>query len=383
MEIPLLPEKAKKQILIWRILTIFFLIVIITLAILYGLGVGWKEEKKEEKEETPQEIPKESLLTLWKEGAESKKKLIEYMKTITDKNNPKYIPPESRIAVFDFDGTIFCETDTLYFDWLMYSYRILNDSSYKDKATEEQKQLAIDIKEADIHHLRSDIQMRHARSYAKAYENMTYEELDTYTKNYMQLDALGFDNMKRGEAFYEPMVELIEYLQANDFLVYLCSGADRFVLRTVSRSRLNIPENQIMGTMSTVVATGQTNRSDFSYEYKDSDTLIVGGEFRFKNVKMNKVSLIKTEIGKKPVLSFGNSSGDYSMAKYVTSNNPYESLAFMVCCDDIVNEYGDEEKATKMKTKCNETERWVAVSMRDDWERIYGKNVRKKANREL
>ena len=75
MEIPLLPEKAKKQILIWRILTIFFLIVIITLAILYGLGVGWKEEKKEEKEETPQEIPKESLLTLWKEGAESKKKI--------------------------------------------------------------------------------------------------------------------------------------------------------------------------------------------------------------------------------------------------------------------------------------------------------------------
>ena len=104
------------------------------------------------------------------------------MKTITDKNNPKYIPPESRIAVFDFDGTIFCETDTLYFDWLMYSYRILNDSSYKDKATEEQKQLAIDIKDADIHHLRPDIQMRHARAYAKAYENMTYEELDNYIK---------------------------------------------------------------------------------------------------------------------------------------------------------------------------------------------------------
>ena len=112
----------------------------------------WRRDKEademNEKEETPQEVPTESLLTLWKEGAESKKKLIEYMKTITDKNNPKYIPPESRIAVFDFDGTIFCETDTLYFDWLMYSYRILNDSSYKDKATEEQKQLAIDIKDA-------------------------------------------------------------------------------------------------------------------------------------------------------------------------------------------------------------------------------------------
>ena len=343
---------------------------------------SWLERRKKEETDSPQEVPKESLLTLWKEGAESKKILIEYMKTITDKNNPKYIPPESRIAVFDFDGTIFCETDTLYFDWLMYSYRILNDSSYEDKATEEEKQLAIDIKDADIHNLRPDIQMRHARSYARAYENMTYEELDNYTKNYMQLESLGFDNMKRGEAFYEPMVELIEYLQENDFLVYLCSGSDRFILRTVARSRSTIPENQIMGTMSTVVASGQKNRSDFSYEYKDNDTLIVGGEFRFKNVKMNKVSLIKTEIGKKPVLSFDNSSGDYSMAKYITSNNRYESLAFMICCDDTTNEYGDESKANKMKDKCRDNERWVAASMKDDWERIYAENVRKKERRE-
>ena len=187
--------------------------------------------------------------------------------------------------------------------------------------------------------------------------------------------------MKKGQAFYEPMVELINYLQENDFIVYICSGADRFILRTVVRSRLNIPENQIMGTIATVVADGQTDRSNFNYEYTENDTLIVGGEFRFKNVKMNKVSLIKTEIGKKPVLSFGNSSGDYSMAKYVTSKNPYESLAFMLLCDDTENEYGNITKAEKMKNKCDTTDRWVSISMKNDWERIYAKGVTKKEHR--
>ena len=262
-----------------------------------------------------------------------------------------------------------------------YSHRVLNDTDYSSKATEEEKQLGRDIAEADIHNLRSDLQMRHARSYPRAYENMTFEQLDKYTKNYMDLPALGFNGMKRGEAFYEPMVELIEYLQANDFQVYLCSGSDRYILRTVAKSRLNLPESQIMGTIATVVATGQNNRSDFSYEYKDEDDIIMGGEFKFKNVKMNKISLIKTEIGKKPVLSFGNSSGDYSMAKYVTSNNPYESLAFMVCCDDVVREYGNEAKANTMKDKCSKNKGWVPISMRDDWTSIYKPGVEKKSVR--
>ena len=55
---------------------------------------------------------------------------------------------------------------------------------------------------------------------------------------------------------------------------------------------------------------------------------------------MNKVSAIETEIGKKPVLSFGNSSGDTSMANYVINDNEYEALAFMVCCDDLEREKG-------------------------------------------
>ena len=363
-------REDKKQLLIWRILFIVVCVILVVIVILYALGVGWKKRKGNY----------ESLLSLWKDESTAKKKLISYMKEITDSSSKKYIPPESRIATFDFDGTVFCETDTLYFDWLMYSYRVLDDQTYAPNATEEEKQLGRDIRSANIHSLRKDLQMRHANAYPRAFLNMSFDDLDKYVKNYMQLDALGFDGMKRGEAFYEPMVQLIEYLQANEFRVYFCSGSDRHILRTVVKSRLNLPDYQITGTIATVVASKQPNRSNFDYEYAKDDYLIMGGEFKFKNVKMNKISLIKTEIGKKPVLSFGNSNGDYSMARYITNNNQYESLAFMICCDDEKREYGNETKANAMKDKCAK-ENWVAVSMRDDWTRIYGEKVKKKSVR--
>ena len=370
-----LVKEEKKQIITWRIIALILFIIIIVLAILYILGVGWKQDSSESEDKKNTE----SILSLWKEGAESKQKLVDYIKKITDKKNKStYIPPEDRLAIFDFDGTIFCETDTIYFDYYMFSYRVLNDSSYESKRTEEEIKLAHDIQNADIHNLPPDLQMRHCNAYPHVFENMTYEELDNYTKNYMTIDSIGFNNMKRGEEFFEPMVQVIEYLQANDFEIYICSGGDRHIYRTVARSRLNIPESNILGTIATVAASGQINRSDSSYEFKDDDQLIVGGEFKFKNVKMNKVSLIKTEIGKKPVLSFGNSDGDFSMSHYVTGKNEHERLAFLLCCDDLEREYGNEAKAKKIKDKCDANERWVAVSMKNDWERIFAEGVTKK-----
>ena len=368
-------EKKNKNIIIWRVLSIFFFILFMTILVLYILGVGWKENKnKDEKNNSP-----EKLLSLWNPNSESREKLINYVTTITDKSNPKYIPPESRIAVFDFDGTLFCETDTVYFESLLYSYRVLNDSNYKNKACKNDIQTAIDIMNVDIRNFTTELEMRYVTTLPKIFENMTYEDFDKYIKNYMKIPSIGYTKMTRGEAFYDPMVQVIEYLEANDFIIYIVTGSDRHIVRTVSKSRLNIPERQIIGTISTVAASGQVNRSNFDYEYKDNDELILGGEFKLENVKMNKVSLIKTEIGIKPVLCFGNSSGDYSMAKYITSNNKYESMAFMVCCDDLERENGSIEKAKDVKEKCEKNKNWVPISMKNDWKRIYAEGVVKKS----
>ena len=92
---------------------------------------------------------------------------------------------------------------------------------------------------------------------------------------------------------------------------------------------------------------------------------------------MNKVAVIAQEIGEQPVLSFGNSTGDSSMAEYTITDNKYKSLAFMLCCDDLERENGNTKKAEKMASLCKENN-WVPISMKNDWSTIYGDGVTKK-----
>ncbi len=91
-----------------------------------------------------------------------------------------------------------------------------------------------------------------------------------------------------------------------------------------------------------------------------------------KNLQMNKVSALIREIGVKPVLSFGNSHTDDSMANYVIGRNEYRAAAFMVLCDDVKRENGNPDKAAEMRRAC-EKSGWIPISMRDDWKTIYVK----------
>ena len=53
----------------------------------------------------------ESALSLWTDSAPLKSQLTDYIKTVTDESSADFIPVENRIAVFDMDGTLCCETD--------------------------------------------------------------------------------------------------------------------------------------------------------------------------------------------------------------------------------------------------------------------------------
>ena len=74
-----------------------------------------------------QAVDANEMLSLWNENAEARQQLISYMEAITKEGGPDYIPVENRIAVFDFDGTLFCETDPNYFDYTLLVYRVLED----------------------------------------------------------------------------------------------------------------------------------------------------------------------------------------------------------------------------------------------------------------
>ena len=329
--------------------------------------------------QTAAPAPKADALSLWRDAAPAKTALVDYVERVTAKASPDYIPPEARIAVFDFDGTLFAETDPIYIEWLMFTDRVLDDPTYKDRAAAEEIALAKEIRAAatTTKNLNDDMEKRHARMNIQVYRGMSLAEFRDYVRRYAQADAPGYTGMKRGEAYYRPMLQAVDYLLANDFIVYVCSGTDRNIIRTLLEGVVPVPPGRVIGSDNTIIARGQGETDGLDYVYGHDDELVQGGRLLVKNVKMNKPAVIAQEIGMQPVLSFGNSSGDASMANYVITNNPYPALAFMLLCDDTEREYGVPAKAEKMRAS-SEKNGWIPVSMRDDWKTIYGEGVRRK-----
>ncbi len=327
------------------------------------------------KAETDTKASQKDALSLWNESAPLKTQLTDYIKTITDQSSESYIPVENRIAVFDMDGTLCCETDPGYFDHKLLYYRVMEDPDYKDKASDEEKETAKIIEEYfKTGSYPKGLDIKHGTAVATAFKGMTPDEFDEYVKAYRDQPMNSYTNMTNGQAFYKPMLEVVDYLIANDFSVYIVSGTDRLITRGLAKGIVNIPVSQMIGSDESLVASGQGDADGLDYTFTKEDKLVTGGEFLIKNLKMNKVTVIEQEIGVQPVLSFGNSSGDAAMANFTITNNKYKSAAFMLCCDDTDRENGNIEKAEKMRKSC-EDNGWTAVSMKNDWTTIYGDGV--------
>ena len=319
-----------------------------------------------------------NALSLWTDSAPLKKELTDYINTITDEGSKDFIPVADRIAVFDMDGTLCCETDPGYFDHKLLYHRVTEDPDYKDKASDEEKETAEIIKGYfDSGSYPSGLDVKHGTAVATAFKGMTIDEFYAYVKDYRNQPAQGYNNMTNGEAFYKPMLQVIDYLQANDFTVYIVSGTDRLITRGLVDGVIDIPMRQMIGSDESLVATNQGDEDGLKYTFSKDDKVITGGDFLIKNLKMNKVSAIEREIGQQPVLCFGNSSGDFAMANLTINNNRYKSGAYMLCCDDTERENGNTEKAEKMANDCKENG-YTAVSMKNDWTTIYGENVTRK-----
>lgn len=311
--------------------------------------------------------------TYWNQDSAVLSELKDYVADVTDESSENYIPEEDRIAVFDLDGTLFCETFPIYFDWQMFAERALNDPDYD--APKEISETAEEILEAGETGVISDeLEKKHATLAAQAYAGMTVDEYCDYVRNFLDSPAEGFSGLQRKDAFYLPMKEVVSYLQDNDFIVYIVSGTDRLAVRAAIEGVLDIPERQVIGMDVNLISSGQGDTDGLDYVFQETDKVIRGDQLLIKNVKMNKVSLIAQEIGTQPVLAFGNSSGDISMAEYVTVDNPYRSEAFLLVNDDTEREHGNPEKAQSSR-ETFEGYGWNVISMKDDFATIYPEGV--------
>ena len=345
-------EQTKKPAKTWQIVSGVLAIALVVMTCLYFFA-PLSKQAAEPQTTAAQAADKETdadALSLWTQSAPLKKELVEYMKAITTEGSKDFIPVENRIAVFDMDGTLCCETDPGYFDHKLLYHRVMEDPGYKDKASEAEKETAAIIKTYfESGEYPEGLDIKHGTAVATAFKGMTIGEFDKYVKDYRN----------------QPME------------VYIVSGTDRLITRGLAEGTVNIPLSQMIGSDESLVASNQGKEDSLDYTYSKEDEVITGGEFLIKNLKMNKVAVIQQEIGVQPVLSFGNSSGDAAMANFVLDENPYKSAAFMLCCDDTERENGNPEKAEKMRKTCEENG-YTAISMKNDWTTIYGENVTKK-----
>lgn len=317
----------------------------------------------------------EELFQYWNKEAPALKALIEYVETVTDETSPDYIPPADRIATFDMDGTLCAELNPTYLEYYTLAWRILKDTSWEPDA--EMLEFGRMLRDHALDKSFPDhMDMLHAQHAAKAYAGMTLTQFADFITNCLVREADGFEGMSYANTFYVPMIEVVEYLQDNDFKVYICSGSDRFLCRTYIEGVLDIPYEQIIGMDVAVEASHQNGADGLDYVYTSEDTIVRTDELLIKNLKMNKVAQIVRDIGRQPVLSFGNSGGDMSMHNYTLFNNRYKSMAFMLIADDSERDYGDAEKVQPLKEKW-EANGYQVISMRDDFLTIYGEEVKK------
>lgn len=318
---------------------------------------------------------KKDSLSLWNEQAPAKQALVQYVKNVTNPKSPDFIPVKNRVAVFDLDGTLILETDPTYFDWALFEHRVLDDPRYIP--TKEQLTAARNSREKGIFPPLND---KREKMVSEAYKGMSVQEFYDFIRDFMLEDQPGFVGMKRGDIFYRPMLEVVAYLVKNKFTVYICSGTDRLTVRPLIEENMPyIPNRQILGSDSTILAKGQGDTDGLTYLFTKGDELILGGKNLIKNLQMNKVALIEQEVGVQPVLAFGNSFSDASMLNYTINGNKYKALAFMLRCDDLEREYGNLKKANEMQQDC-EKYGWICVSMKNDWKTIYGDGISRRTN---
>ena len=298
--------------------------------------------------------------------------LTDYVAAVTDEKSKDYIPEKDRIAVFDMDGTLMCETYYTYYDTMMFIEYCLYD--HPERVSDELKAVAASIKPGYT----ADETL--ARNFAKAYAGMTVSEFYDYVVSFGQKQTQSFNNMRYIDNFYLPMVEVVKFLYENGFDIWVISGTERTTTRAIvanSPIKDYVTPDHVIGTDFEVKVKGHEDEpSNMDFKYATGDDLVLTGGFVQKNLNANKSIYIEREIGQRPVLAFGNSGSDTSMLNYaIDERNPYKAGAYMVVADDTIREWGPQDWATKSAEYISKG--YTPISMKNDFKQIYPEGITK------
>jgi phosphoglycolate phosphatase-like HAD superfamily hydrolase len=173
------------------------------------------------------------------------------------------------------------------------------------------------------------------------------------------------------ELTYLPMQEVLKYLRANGYKTYIVTGGGQDFVRVYSEAVYGIPPEQVIGT------AGGTK---YGYATDGKPFLTKEPKLLLNDNNAGKPEGIHLMIGRRPLMSVGNSTGDQQMLEYTKAGDGAR-LSMLVLHDDAKREYAYGPAKGLPATKVGAftqalydeatKQGWTVISMKDDWKRIF------------
>jgi hypothetical protein len=299
-------------------------------------------------------------LPSWNESV-AKKAIIIFVEKVTTEGSPDFVPAAERIATFDNDGTLWSE-QPMYFQLLFALDRV------KTLAPQhpgwKSKEPFASLLQGNVKGALAGGEKAIAEIVMGTHAGMTTDEFDKIAANWIATARHPTTGRLYTEMVYQPMLELLVYLRANGFKTYIVSGGGIEFMRPWTKRVYGIPPEQVVGSS---IKT--------KYEVRDGKPVLIRlPELNFIDDKDGKPVGINSHIGRRPIMAFGNSDGDFQMLEWTTAGDGAR-FGLLVHHTDAEREFAyDRDSHIGRLDKALDAAQangWIVVDMKDDWKVIY------------
>jgi phosphoglycolate phosphatase-like HAD superfamily hydrolase len=299
-------------------------------------------------------------LTSWNNGA-AKSQIVDFVARVTQQDGPDFVPPAERIAVFDNDGTLWCEQPLQV--QVFFLIDRVKELAGKDPTVKERQPYKA-LLELDLKTLMSLGKQAILELVFATHSGMREEEFEPIARDWLAKAT----HPKFGRLFkqctFQPQLELLRFLRENDFKTYIVSGGGIDFMRACAEELYGIPREQVIGS---------SNKLQFELK-GDCAWLMKLAELNSFDDREAKPQNIALHVGRRPILAFGNSDGDLAMLRYCKSGKGAR-LALLLHHDDCEREvaYDREFRLSPLGEALDRAEVYgiTVVSMKRDWNVIF------------
>jgi phosphoserine phosphatase len=304
--------------------------------------------------------PAADPLPSWNDGG-SRDRIVEFVERVTDPESADFVPESDRIATFDNDGTLWAE-QPMYFQLLFSIDRIRAMAAEHPEWRRQQPFQA--ILENDREALSGIGMAEVAQIVFASHAGTTSEQFRGLVDDWFATARHPRYERPFDRLVYQPMLEVLDYLRANGFRVFIVSGGGVEFIRAFAPEVYGIPTDQIIGSSA---------ETEFQLDGERASIMRLP-ELHFFDDEAGKPVAINRFIGKRPIAAFGNSDGDLQMLQYATGGDR-PGLAVIIRHDDAEREYAYDRDSSigHLDAALDEAalRDWTVVSMRNDWRTIF------------